>query len=66
VLRVHVDELKCEGHNRCSALAPELFEIDDYGTAHVRRDGTVPAVLEEQARLAVANCPEFAVSITEE
>ncbi|MBL6620385.1 MAG: ferredoxin [Ilumatobacteraceae bacterium] len=64
-MRVTVDSEKCQGHNRCFALAPELFDVDDYGTAVVIGDGSVPADLEEKARLAVANCPEFAIEIEE-
>ena len=62
---VTVDSEKCQGHNRCFALAPELFDVDDYGTAVVIGDGSVPADLEGKARLAVANCPEFAIEIEE-
>jgi ferredoxin len=43
-------------------LAPDLFNIDDYGQSSVVGDGTVPAGREESARLAIANCPEQAVS----
>lgn len=64
-MRVTVDSEKCQGHNRCFALAPELFDVDDYGTAVVIGDGSVPTDLEEKARLAVANCPEFAIEIEE-
>ena len=62
-MRVVVDTDKCQGHNRCYALAPELFDVDDYGTAVVIGDGTVREGLEDKARLAVANCPEYAISI---
>lgn len=62
-MRVHVDQLKCQGHNRCYAIAPELFDVDDFGTAHERGDGSVPPELEHKARLAVSNCPEFAITI---
>ena len=65
-MRVRVDSEKCQGHNRCYALAPELFDVDDYGDAHERNDGVVPAGLEEKARLAVSNCPEYAISIEED
>jgi ferredoxin len=64
-LRVHVDSEKCQGHNRCYALAPDLFDVDDLGFATERGAGEVPPELEGQARAAVANCPEFAISITE-
>ena len=62
-MRVTVDSDKCQGHNRCFALAPELFDVDEYGTAVVIGDGTVAADLADKARLAVANCPEFAIEI---
>lgn len=62
-MRVLLDVDACQGHNRCYALAPELFDVDDYGQAVVLGDGEVPAELEEKARLAVANCPEFAISL---
>jgi ferredoxin len=62
-MRVVVDTDKCQGHNRCYALAPELFDVDDYGTAVVIGDGTVGPGLEDKARLAVANCPEYAITI---
>ena len=66
VMRVHVDQDKCQGHSRCKALAPELFELDEYGNARESGDGVVPPHLHEKAALARANCPEFAVVITEE
>jgi ferredoxin len=65
VVKVHVDSGKCQGHNRCYALAPGLFKVDEFGYATPRGDGTVPDDLKEKARLAVANCPEKAISITE-
>jgi ferredoxin len=65
-VRVHVDADKCQGHNRCYALAPTLFDVDDYGYATEIGDGEVPAGLEDQARLAVSNCPEYAISIIED
>jgi ferredoxin len=64
-LRVRIDSKLCQGHNRCCAVAPELFEADDLGNAHVKGDGTVAPALEAKARLAVKNCPEHAVRVTE-
>lgn len=57
-MRVHVDAEKCQGHNRCYAIAPELFDVDELGFAFALHDGEVPDGLEEKARMAVANCPE--------
>ena len=64
-MRIRVDPDKCQGHARCYALVPELFSVDDYGLSTVVGDGTVPTDLEEKARLAVANCPEFAIELSE-
>lgn len=65
-MKIVIDTDKCEGHNRCYAIAPELIEVDDYGYASAAGDGTVPPEMEEKARLAVDNCPEFAVTIEED
>ncbi len=65
-MRVKVDPDKCEGHNRCCALAPELFDVDDYGTATALNDGIVPPELEEKAKLVVQNCPEYAIEFVNE
>jgi len=65
-LKIHVDQDKCQGHARCKALAPELFDLDDYGNAHERGDGTVPDALIDKAWLAKSNCPENAIDITED
>ena len=64
-LVVRIDAERCQGHNRCCAVAPELFEADDIGNARVKGDGTVAQALEAKARLAVANCPEHAVRLTQ-
>jgi ferredoxin len=64
-LRVEVDQEKCQGHNRCYNLAPELFDVDDYGVASAVGDGVVPAGMADKARRAAANCPEYAITVTE-
>jgi ferredoxin len=65
-LRVRIDRDRCQGHHRCKALAPELFELDSLGKAHPVGDGRVAPELEEKAWLARANCPEAALDVTEE
>ena len=32
-MRVHIDDERCEGHGRCYALAPTVFEPDEIGAA---------------------------------
>ncbi len=65
-LHVRVDPDRCQGHNRCKALAPELFELDEFGNAREIGDGTVPPGLEDKAWLAKSNCPEMAIEVTED
>jgi ferredoxin len=62
VWRLVVDPEKCQGHNRCQALAPDLFKIDDLGFASAA-GGQVPEAALEKARLAVRNCPEYAIRL---
>jgi ferredoxin len=42
-----------------------LFDVDDYGQAMLLVEGDVPAELQDKARLAASNCPEYAITITE-
>ena len=64
-MKIRIERELCQGHNRCCALAPELFESDELGNGRVKGDGAVPAGLEAKARLAMKNCPEFAIRIQE-
>ena len=65
-MKLRIDGELCQGHNRCFALAPELIEVDDYGTASPINDDDVPAELLEKAQLAVDNCPEFAITLADD
>jgi ferredoxin len=65
-MKIKVESEKCQGHNRCFVVAPDLFELDEYGYAHEVNEGVVPPGEEEKARLAVANCPEQAIIVVEE
>lgn len=62
-MKIILDNAKCEGHGRCYALATELFDSDDEGYAVLKTGGEVPPGSEEHARLAAANCPEFAITV---
>ena len=65
-MRIAVDSSRCQGHNRCYAIAPELFDVDDLGAASVIGDGLVGPELETKARLAVSNRPERAITLVED
>jgi ferredoxin len=56
-MRVHLDSGKCQGHNRCYGLAPELFDVDDFRQAMLSVEGELPGDLRDTARLAASNCP---------
>jgi ferredoxin len=63
---VRVNHERCQGHARCVALAPELFEVNALGEGREIADGRISSLLEDKAWLAKANCPELAIDITEE
>jgi ferredoxin len=64
-MRITFDRARCQGHNRCYSLAPELFDVDEEGYAILQViDCEVPAGLEDKAQLCADNCPEFAIAVT--
>jgi ferredoxin len=64
-MRITLDSSACQGHGRCYSLAPEVFDTDDEGYAVLLVTGEVPPALEEAARLAADNCPEYAITIVD-
>ena len=64
-MKIRFERERCQGHNRCYLLAPELFDVDDEGYAVLIGDGAVPEGLEDKARLAADNCPEYAIELVE-
>jgi len=62
----------CTSTPRSARVKPVLrhctraLRLDDLGFASELNDGVVPANLEDKARAAAANCPEFAISIMEQ
>ncbi len=65
-MKVQIDPERCQGHGRCYDLAPDLFAADDEGYGTVLGDGTMPDGQENEAQLALANCPERAVTLVQE
>ena len=65
-MKVQIDPGRCQGHGRCYDLAPDLFGEDAEGYGTVLGDGTVPPDKEQDARRAVANCPERAIDLLKE
>jgi ferredoxin len=62
-MKIHVDPALCQGHNRCVALAPALFDIDDEGFASAAGDGIVSLEQVDLVELAIDNCPEQAITL---
>lgn len=62
-MKIKLDNSKCQGHGRCYALAPDLFESDDEGYAVLLATGDVPEGREKDAQLAADNCPEYAIEV---
>ena len=65
-MRLRIDSERCQGHGRCYDLVPELFGEDDEGYGKVLGTGVVPLDKVQEARRAVANCPERAIDLLEE
>lgn len=62
-MKIQFDREKCQGHGRCYALVPNLFDCDDEGYAVVLEHGELDPEQEQRARLAADNCPEFAITV---
>lgn len=63
-MKLSVDEIRCMGHGRCYASAPNLLSFDDDG--YVTARGEVLDVPDDEvaaARAAAANCPERAIEL---
>lgn len=52
----------CQGHARCALLAPDHFDVDDYGKVVVLRADVGEDDLAEVEE-AVISCPELALSL---
>jgi ferredoxin len=66
-VRIKVIAGRCQGHARCAAVAPELFDLDDEGYSFVLPGCETIADNDDEtleiAQLAVENCPEQAIEI---
>lgn len=63
---VTVDQDRCQGHARCLAFAPEVFDFDDEGYAFVPAEKQRYDTIPPEVRKAIASCPERAIFVTEE
>lgn len=63
---VSVNPDRCQGHARCFAFAPDVFDFDDEGYSFVPEERSRYDELPEPVRLAVANCPERAIVVKDD
>ncbi len=61
-MRIRLDPDACQGHGRCYALAPDLFDADELGHCVLLVDEVPPERLDD-ARNGVENCPEQALRL---
>ncbi len=57
---IRIDEDCCMGAQRCLYLAPDSFELDDDGIAHVT---DLSGLTEERAEKIAFECPNFAIHV---
>ena len=60
--KIVIDRSLCSGYGACIDVAPNLFELDDTGTAVVRTVETADQTVLD----AAAACPMAAISIIEQ
>jgi ferredoxin len=65
-MKIQVDSTKCDAYGLCAETAPELFELDDFGYATARNDGTVPEEHRSAAEKAIVACPITAIRVLQQ
>ena len=61
-MKITVDATKCQAYGRCVEIAPDLFELDEWGYAVARADGEIPPGRADAALEAVQECPAKAIA----
>jgi ferredoxin len=64
-MKIQLSKSLCDGFGTCGNHAPELFEIDEWGYASLKGDGSVPPDQEANARRAIVDCPVHAITEVE-
>jgi ferredoxin len=62
-VRVALDRDRCCGFGLCVQFAPEVFGIDDTGTALLVAGSAVPERQHEACRAAERACPQQVISV---
>jgi ferredoxin len=64
-MRVVVDYDRCDSTGLCTAIAPEVFELDDDDELQIRAEHPDP-VQWEAAEEAARACPKLAIALLDE
>jgi len=64
-MKVSIDYDRCEGHGRCEAAAPEVFEVREDLSYIKPGMETVPEELRAKVERAARLCPRQAVVVEE-
>ena len=64
-MRIVVDRTRCAGMGICEGLAPERFQIQSDGQAHLLQDGLEDVGARDVAQEAVDMCPTEALRIVD-
>ncbi|MGW1753991.1 ferredoxin [Streptomyces mirabilis] len=64
-MRISVDQDKCIASGMCVLAVPEVFDQREEDGIVILRHDDPPPELREAAREAAANCPSWAITVTE-
>ncbi|MFJ1608629.1 ferredoxin [Streptomyces sp. NPDC088253] len=64
-MRISVDQDKCIASGLCVLAVPEVFDQREEDGIVILRNDDPPPELCEAAREAAANCPSWAITVTE-
>jgi ferredoxin len=64
-MKIVIDLQLCEGNERCSNAAPEVFEVREDDKSHLLVEQP-PKQLLEKIRQAIRLCPRQAISLIED
>lgn len=66
MVKIWINEKRCEGIGICVDLCPEVFELkNSIAAVKVDEDQEIPRELEEMCREAVESCPNEAIILEE-
>jgi ferredoxin len=62
-MKVRVDPARCMGHGMCTALAPDVYRINEDSGLNEMGEFTIADDLRDSVNRGLAACPERAISL---